>query len=308
LRIIAGLDVADSGTVMREGEDITQQSARDRKIGFVFQHYALFRHMTVAENIGYGLRVRKRPKELIRERVGELLRLIRLEALERRYPAQLSGGQRQRVALARALAAEPRVLLLDEPFGALDAKVRQELRVWLRKLHQEIHVTSIFVTHDQEEAFEVADRVVVMNQGRVEQYGTPAEVFERPANPFVMDFLGNVNMFHGRVERGKALIAGAELPVADDAQSDAEAAAVYVRPHEVMIQHEPSGNASLPATVLHVNPAGSRVKVELRTADSEQLINAELTSERFTELALKSGDLVYVSASRVRVFPTNYVI
>jgi sulfate transport system ATP-binding protein len=308
LRIIAGLDVADSGSVIREGEDITRQSARDRKIGFVFQHYALFRHMTVEENIGYGLRVRKRPKALIKERVDELLKLIRLEALGKRYPAQLSGGQRQRVALARALAAEPKVLLLDEPFGALDAKVRQELRVWLRKLHQEIHVTSVFVTHDQEEAFEVADRVVVMNQGRVEQYGTPAEVFERPANPFVMDFLGNVNMFHGRVERGKAVVAGAELAVTDYPHDDAEAAAVYVRPHEVVIQHEPSGSASLSATVLHVNPAGSRVKVELRATDSDQLINAELTSERFAELALKSGDTVFVSASRVRVFPANYVI
>jgi sulfate transport system ATP-binding protein len=307
LRIIAGLEVADSGTVMREGEDITQQSARDRKIGFVFQHYALFRHMTVEDNIGYGLRVRKRPKELIRERVGELLKLIRLDALARRYPAQLSGGQRQRVALARALAAEPKVLLLDEPFGALDAKVRQELRVWLRKLHQEIHVTSVFVTHDQEEAFEVADQVVVMNQGRIEQFGTPAEVFERPANPFVMDFLGNVNVFHGRVEQGKAVVAGAELAVADP-HPDADAAAVYVRPHEVVIQHEQSGSASLAATVLHVNPAGSRVKIELRATDSDQLINAELTTERFAELALKSGDMVFVSASRVRVFATNYVI
>ena len=291
LRIIAGLEMADSGRVLREGEDITSQSARDRKIGFVFQHYALFRHMTVAENIGYGLRVRKRPKELIRQRVSELLKLIRLDALEERYPSQLSGGQRQRVALARALAAEPKVLLLDEPFGALDAKVRQELRVWLRKLHQEIHVTSVFVTHDQEEAFEVADQVVVMNQGRIEQVGTPAEVFDRPANPFVMDFLGNVNVFHGRAEHGEG-----------------QAGAVYVRPHEVVIQHEQTGDASLVAKVLHVNPAGSRVKVELRATDSDQLINAELTTERFTELALKSGDLVYVSASRVRVFTSDYVI
>src|SRR6185369_8353091 len=233
LRIIAGLEVADSGTVMREGEDITNQSARERKIGFVFQHYALFRHMTVAENIGYGLRVRKRPKERIKQRVDELIRLIRLEALENRYPAQLSGGQRQRVALARALAAEPKVLLLDEPFGALDAKVRQELRVWLRKLHDEIHVTSVFVTHDQEEAFEVADQVVVMNQGRIEQVGTPAEVFERPANPFVMDFLGNVNVFRGRVEQGKAVVSGAELEYPDYPHPEGLDAAVYVRPHEV---------------------------------------------------------------------------
>jgi sulfate transport system ATP-binding protein len=308
LRIIAGLEMADSGTVTREGEDITNQSARERKIGFVFQHYALFRHMTVAENIGYGLRVRKRPKQMIKERVDELLGLIRLEALGKRFPAQLSGGQRQRVALARALAAEPRVLLLDEPFGALDAKVRQELRVWLRKLHEEIHVTSVFVTHDQEEAFEVADQVVVMNHGRIEQVGTPAEVFERPANPFVMDFLGNVNVFHGRVERGKAVVSGAELAAADVPHPDGQDAAVYVRPHEVVIQHEQTGKASLPATVLHVNPAGSRVKVELRATDSEQLINAELTSERFAELALRSGDVIYVSASRVRVFTGNYVI
>ncbi|HEY7373020.1 MAG TPA: sulfate/molybdate ABC transporter ATP-binding protein [Polyangia bacterium] len=308
LRIIAGLEMADSGTVTREGEDITNQSARERKIGFVFQHYALFRHMTVADNIGYGLRVRKRPREVIKRRVDELLGLIRLEALGKRFPAQLSGGQRQRVALARALAAEPRVLLLDEPFGALDAKVRQELRVWLRKLHEEIHVTSVFVTHDQEEAFEVADQVVVMNQGRIEQVGTPAEVFERPANPFVMDFLGNVNVFHGRVERGKAVVSGAVLAAADASHPDGQDAAVYVRPHEVVIQHEQTGRASLPATVLHVNPAGARVKVELRATESEQLINAELTSERFAELAIKSGDLVYVSASRVRVFPGNYVI
>jgi sulfate transport system ATP-binding protein len=308
LRIIAGLEVADSGSVKRDGEDITHQSARDRKIGFVFQHYALFRHMTVAENIGYGLRVRKRPKELIRERVSELLKLIRLDALEKRYPAQLSGGQRQRVALARALAAEPKVLLLDEPFGALDAKVRQELRVWLRKLHEEIHVTSVFVTHDQEEAFEVADQVVVMNHGRIEQSGTPAEVFERPATPFVMDFLGNVNVFHGRVEHGKAVVSGAELAYPDYTHAAPQDAAVYVRPHEVVIQHEQSGNASLPAKVLHVNPAGSRVKVELRATDSEQLINAELTSERYAELALKSGDMVYVSATRVRVFTSDYSI
>src|SRR5215471_10772572 len=211
LRVIAGLEVADSGTVLYQDEDITHHSARDRKVGFVFQHYALFRHMTVAENIGYGLKVRKTPKAQIKERVDELLKLIRLEGFGTRYPGQLSGGQRQRVALARALAAQPRVLLLDEPFGALDAKVRAELRQWLRRLHEDIHVTSIFVTHDQEEAFEVADRVVVMNQGKIEQVGAPAEVFEHPANAFVMDFLGNVNVFQGRVARGKALVPGLEV-------------------------------------------------------------------------------------------------
>src|SRR5262249_53776271 len=199
LRIIAGLEIPDAGTVLSDDEDVTSQSARDRNVGFVFQHYALFRHMTVFENIAFGLRVRHRPDAEVRQRVTELLRLIRLEGLERRLPSELSGGQRQRVALARALAARPRLLLLDEPFGALDAKVRQELRQWLRRLHDEIGMTSVFVTHDQEEAFEVADQVVIMNHGRIEQVGTPRELFDEPANAFVMDFLGNVNVFHGRV-------------------------------------------------------------------------------------------------------------
>jgi sulfate transport system ATP-binding protein len=194
LRIIAGLEVADAGSVLLQGEDITHQSARERNIGFVFQHYALFRHMTVADNIGYGLRVRRVPKRQIRERVDELLGLVRLEGFQERYPGQLSGGQRQRIALARALAARPRVLLLDEPFGALDAKVRQELRHWLRKFHDEIHVTSIFVTHDQQEAMELADRVVVMNRGRIEQLGSTDELYEHPASPFVFDFLGDTNV------------------------------------------------------------------------------------------------------------------
>ncbi|MGQ0648194.1 MAG: sulfate/molybdate ABC transporter ATP-binding protein [Gemmatimonadaceae bacterium] len=204
LRIIAGLEVAESGAVLQEKEDITHHSARDRNVGFVFQHYALFRHMTVAENIGYGLRVRKTPKAIIRERVGELLRLIRMDGMESRYPAQLSGGQRQRVALARALAAQPRVLLLDEPFGALDAKVRQELRRWLRRLHDEVHVTSVFVTHDQEEAFAVADHVIIVNQGRIEQVGTPADILENPANEFVARFVGDVNVIEAKVAGGRA--------------------------------------------------------------------------------------------------------
>ena len=308
LRIIAGLEIADSGAVLHDGEDITDQSARDRKVGFVFQHYALFRHMTVAENIGYGLRVRKAPRDKIRARVQELLKLIRLDGLGQRFPGQLSGGQRQRVALARALAAEPKVLLLDEPFGALDAKVRQELRQWLRKLHQEIQVTSVFVTHDQEEAFEVADHVVVMNQGKIEQMGTPAEVFERPANAFVMDFLGNVNVFDGRVESGRAVLPGLEVAYPDYPHQQGQQASVYVRPHEVVIQHQHNGTAALRASVLHVNPAGSRVKIELQADGTEQLINAELTSERFSELNLKPGDQVYLSASRVRVFVPDYAI
>jgi sulfate transport system ATP-binding protein len=302
LRIIAGLEVADQGQVLHDGVDMTDHSARERQVGFVFQHYALFRHMTIEDNIGYGLRVRGVKKAERRERVNELLRLIRLDSFGSRYPSQLSGGQRQRVALARALAARPSVLFLDEPFGALDAKVRQELRQWLRRLHEEIHVTSVFVTHDQEEAFEVSDHVVVMNEGRVEQIGTPAEVFEHPANAFVMDFLGNVNVFHGRVEKGKAVVHGLEVAYPDYPHEEARDASVYVRPHEFTIDARKNGPESLEAKVLHVNPTGSRAKIELRIVESQKLINAELTAERFAELELKSGDTVYVSARKARVF------
>jgi len=308
LRIIAGLEIADQGTVLHNGEDITEYSARERRVGFVFQHYALFRHMTIADNIGYGLRVRGVKKAERMARVEELLHLIRLDGYGPRYPSQLSGGQRQRVALARALASRPSVLLLDEPFGALDAKVRAELRQWLRRLHDEIHVTSVFVTHDQEEAFEVADRVVVMSEGRIEQIGSPAEVFEHPANAFVMDFLGNVNVFHGHVEAGKAVVPGLEVAYPDYPHEEARDAAVYVRPHDFMIERAPNGASSIEAVVLHVNPAGSRAKVELRASDTAQLINAELTEERFAELGLKSGDRVFVTARRARVFVPNYAI
>ena len=204
LRVIAGLEAPDTGSVLFDGDDATKRDPRERGVGFVFQHYALFRHMSVFENVAFGLRVRprdQRPSEdEITRRVHELLGLVQLDYLGDRYPSQLSGGQRQRVALARARAVEPRVLLLDEPFGALDAKVRQELRRWLRRLHQEIHLTSVFVTHDQEEALELANRVVVMNEGRIEQDAPPGEVIEKPATPFVSNFLGNVNLFHGRVE------------------------------------------------------------------------------------------------------------
>ncbi len=208
LRIIAGLEFADEGQVLFEGADATDRSARDREVGFVFQHYALFRHMSIFENVAFALRVKKRPKEEVNERVNELLKLVQLEGLGKRYPAQLSGGQRQRIALARALAGKPKVLLLDEPFGALDAQVRKELRRWLRKLHDDIHVTSLFVTHDQEEALEVADEIVIFNKGKVEQVGTPDEVYNKPANPFVFGFLGHVNIFHGRMEGGRAQLAG----------------------------------------------------------------------------------------------------
>ena len=308
LRIIAGLEVADRGRVLHHDRDVTELSARDRKVGFVFQHYALFRHMSIADNIGYGLRVRGVPKPERQARVEELLKLIRLEGFGGRYPSQLSGGQRQRVALARALAARPAVLLLDEPFGALDARVRQELRQWLRRLHEQIQVTSIFVTHDQEEAFEVADRIVIMNHGQVEQVGAPGEVFEHPRNPFVMDFLGNVNVFQGRVERGKAVVPGLELSYPDYPHAEARDAAVYVRPHELAIERQRNGGASLEAKVLYVNPAGSRIKVELEAVDSGRAMNAEITSERFAELSLAAGETVYVSARRARVFVPNYSI
>src|ERR1700688_2573573 len=213
LRIIAGLEFADCGTVQFDGKDITDQTARERHVGFVFQHYALFRHMTVFENIAFGLRVRPRrfrpSEQKIRDKVNELLSLIQLQNQARRYPSQLSGGQRQRVALARALAVEPSVLLLDEPFGSLDAKVRQELRHWLRQLHDEVHITSVFVTHDQEEALEVSDRVAVMNEGRIEQVGSPDDVYHRPITPFVYNFLGNVNLFHGRIDEETPIHEGA---------------------------------------------------------------------------------------------------
>lgn len=290
LRVIAGLEVADSGTVLHQEEDITHQAARDRKVGFVFQHYALFRHMTVAENIGYGLKVRKMQKAKIRARVSELLDLIRLQGLQERYPANLSGGQRQRVALARALAAQPKVLLLDEPFGALDAKVRQELRRWLRRLHEEIHVTSIFVTHDQEEAFEVADRVVVMNEGHIEQIGSPEDVYNRPATPFVCNFLGNVNLFHGRIDDGK-------LHFHERETGDI----VYVRPHLLDIARQPNGGDHFRAKIKHINAAGSIVKVEA-VAEWGALVHVEMSQERFQILHLVRDEAVFLIAKDVKVF------
>ena len=254
LRIIAGLedvDLAEDSAILFDGHDVARQAVGRRQVGFVFQHYALFRHMTVFENVAFGLRVKPRQVRLskaeIHERVRELLRLIQLEALGNRYPAQLSGGQRQRVALARALAIQPKVLLLDEPFGALDAKVRQGLRRWLRRLHDEIHVTSVFVTHDQEEALEVADRVVVMNDGRIEQVGTPDEVFHQPASAFVMDFLGNVNLFRGRVESGRAVFGSLVVEPPPGLQIAGENARLLVRPHDLEIIKDGQGKQGLRA-------------------------------------------------------------
>jgi sulfate/thiosulfate transport system ATP-binding protein len=308
LRVIAGLEPPDSGTIHYQQDDITARSARDRNVGFVFQHYALFRHMTVFENVAFGLRVRRWPQDKVWQRVHELLHLVRLEGQGHRYPSQLSGGQRQRVALARALAPSPHILLLDEPFGALDAKVRQELRAWLRRLHDELHVTSIFVTHDQEEAFEVADEVVVMRGGRIEQSGTPQDVFEHPANAFVMDFLGNVNVFHGRVEAGRAVAGGIEVPYPEYPHPESRAAAMYVRPHELEIDRVSAGPSSLTARVLHVNPNGSVVKVRLVAEEFGIAVNVDLTPHRHAELDLRIGEHVYVFPQRFRVFVPDYSI
>jgi sulfate transport system ATP-binding protein len=310
LRIIAGLEVADAGTVRHEDDDITYRSAKDRQVGFVFQHYALFRHMTVFENVAFGLRVRKWPEDRVRDRVMKLLNLVRLPEKADRYPAALSGGQRQRIALARALAPEPKVLLLDEPFGALDAKVRNELRHWLREFHNQTHVTSIFVTHDQEEAFEVADRVVVMNKGKVEQVGSPIEVFEHPANAFVMDFLGNVNKLPVRVEGGRALFGvkqPVELPGKRFEQADGHADA-YIRPHELDISRTADAGNCMVAEVVHINPAGSVVKVRLLAEDFGLMLNVDLSLERYRQLGLNIRESVFVTPKSATIFTPDYTI
>ncbi|MBV8343966.1 MAG: sulfate ABC transporter ATP-binding protein [Candidatus Eremiobacteraeota bacterium] len=297
LRIIAGLEVADTGVVRFDGEDFSTRTARERRVGFVFQHYALFRHMTVFENIAFGLRVRPRGTRpsgrRIRVRVTELLELIGLQNQAGRYPSQLSGGQRQRVALARALAVEPSVLLLDEPFGALDAKVRLELRRWLRQLHDEVGVTSVFVTHDQDEALEVADQVAVMNCGRVEQVGSPEEVYHRPATSFVYNFLGNVNLFHGRVDDGTAYI-GAE----------ATGHLVFVRPHALEVARRPVSANFFRATTKHINAAGPVVKVEAVTEWGAP-VRVEMAPERFRELALRAGEEIFVTPRDPAIFTNN---
>jgi sulfate/thiosulfate transport system ATP-binding protein len=294
LRIIAGLEFPDSGTIQFDGRNITDRTARDRNVGFVFQHYALFRHMTVFENIAFGLRVRPRKlrpsKEQVHHKVEELLKLIQLRHVASRYPSQLSGGQRQRVALARALAVEPSVLLLDEPFGSLDAKVRLELRRWLRQLHDEVKITSVFVTHDQEEALEVADRVAVMNEGRIEQIGPPEEVYNHPASPFVYNFLGNVNLFHGRIDDGNTYI-----------QDGATGHLVYVRPHLLEIRRLPNGGNHFRATIKHISSAGPLVKVETVT-EWGMPVHVEMSQERFRALQLAKNEAVFVVPRDVKVF------
>jgi sulfate transport system ATP-binding protein len=304
LRIIAGLEDPDAGTVLFDGDDASARSAKDRGVGFVFQHYALFRHMTVFENVAFGLRVRPRAhrpaEDDVRRRVNDLLALVQLDYLGDRLPSQLSGGQRQRVALARALAVEPRVLLLDEPFGALDAKVRQELRRWLRRLHQEIHLTSVFVTHDQEEALELANRVVVMNEGRIEQDGTPDDVVEHPATTFVVNFLGSVNIFHGRVQGGTALLGPLAVPYPEHPHDEPRIAAGYARPHELDISRTAVGGG-LWTTVSDVRLAGAIVKIEVDD-DNRQTMQVELGREEYDRIRAIIGERVYVTPRRVRVF------
>ena len=306
LRIIAGLEQPDSGQVFLDGEDASAHHVRERQVGFVFQHYALFKHMTVFENIAFGLRVKprkERPSEdQIKKKVMSLLELVQLDWLADRFPPQLSGGQRQRIALARALAVEPRVLLLDEPFGALDAKVRKELRRWLRRLHDELHVTSIFVTHDQEEALEVADRIVLMNKGKVEQIGSPQEVYEHPASPFVYGFLGNVNLFHGRVHEGVLDAGGVSFAAPDhDAARDAWGTG-FGRPHDIEIERYRADAEGIVARLRRAHAIGPLAQLELERADNAQPIEAVISTERYDQLALAEGEVLVVRPKRLRVF------
>ncbi|MDG4658441.1 sulfate/molybdate ABC transporter ATP-binding protein [Ectobacillus antri] len=313
LRVIAGLEIADEGIVVCNGEDLTHVHVQDRQVGFVFQHYALFKHMTVFENVAFGLKARKkkwRPSPVeIKEKVQTLLELVKMQEFSSRYPSQLSGGQRQRIALARALAVEPKILLLDEPFGALDAKVRKELRRWLRRLHDEFKITSIFVTHDQEEALDVADRIVIMNQGKIEQIGTPQDIYEQPASSFVYDFLGNVNLFHGRLREGKLDIGAAQFSVADDHHPFDIETVGYVRPHHLMISRQKTEQDTITARISHLHTVGPIVHVELKREETQEYLEAQMSVEQFHALQLRIGETVYVSPQQVKVFiPSDFVI
>jgi sulfate transport system ATP-binding protein len=314
LRIIAGLELADTGRVLFDGHDASERDVRERQVGFVFQHYALFRHMSVFENVAFGLRVKPRkqrpPEAFIRKRVHELLDLVQLGWLANRYPPQLSGGQRQRIALARALAVEPRVLLLDEPFGSLDAKVRKELRQWLRRLHDELHITSIFVTHDQDEAIEVADRVVLMNKGRVEQTGPTQEVYEYPATAFAFSFLGAVNQLPGRIDGDSLRVGDATVPLAErTGVAGAGEVIAFARPHELDIVVGGDARQGVPASVRRVLVSGAIARVELtgaaRAGDGAEppRFEVEITRERLAQLNLRPGQAVRLTSSRLKVFP-----
>jgi sulfate transport system ATP-binding protein len=302
LRMIAGLESPDSGSILLHGEEATGRSASKRGIGFVFQHYALFRHMTISENIAFGLRVQSRrlrpSRKEIRERVRELLHLVQLDTYAEMFPEQLSGGQRQRVALARALAVRPSVLLLDEPFSALDAKVRKDLRDWLRRIHDELHVTTVLVTHDQEEALEVADRVAILNRGKLEQIGTPQSIYDNPASPFVYNFLGNVNLFHGR------LLADLSSQVhCGGVEESAQSAIGFVRPHELELSRNlPPDSKAVVATVERIHAAGPQIRLELSIAGNGRPVTAELSRKQFEELALVTGDDIFVWPQSMRLF------
>ncbi|SAL42609.1 sulfate/molybdate ABC transporter ATP-binding protein [Caballeronia telluris] len=308
LRVIAGLEYADAGQVVLHGEDVAEVGARERQVGFVFQHYALFRHMTVFENVAFGLRVkprRERPTEaVIREKVHELLKLVQLDWLAERFPSELSGGQRQRIALARALAVEPKVLLLDEPFGALDAKVRKELRSWLRRLHDDLHISTIFVTHDQEEALEVADRIVVLNRGHVEQVGSPQDVYDHPQTSFVYEFLGAANRLKGNVDAAGFVAQGAAQPIAAEANFAGPALA-YVRPHDLTLYPTQSGHRDgIVVDVRRVVTLGGSVRIELEGSEGN-VLEAELDRETWRELNLNIGDGVTAVPRVLRVFPAQ---
>jgi sulfate transport system ATP-binding protein len=315
LRIIAGLETADAGSILFAGEDTTDVHVRERQVGFVFQHYALFRHMTVFENVAFGLRVKprgQRPSEAqIRKKVHDLLGLVQLDWLADRFPSQLSGGQRQRIALARALAVEPKVLLLDEPFGALDAKVRKELRRWLRRLHDDLHVTSIFVTHDQEEALEVADRVVLMNAGGVEQVGSPQDVWDHPASPFVYGFLGDVNLFHGRAHEGELHLHGVQIDSPDLAGAQNAAASAYVRPHDLDVQRYTPGASGIVVKLSRAIVVGPVARLELLPVDGakpadnagfDPVIEAQMPAQKFREMGLREGETLVATPRQARVF------
>ncbi|HTN64874.1 MAG TPA: sulfate ABC transporter ATP-binding protein [Burkholderiaceae bacterium] len=306
LRIIAGLEQPDQGQVLLDGDDASARHVRERQVGFVFQHYALFKHMTVFENIAFGLRVKPRnvrPTDAqIREKVKSLLELVQLDWLAERYPPQLSGGQRQRIALARALAVEPRVLLLDEPFGALDAKVRKELRRWLRRLHNELHVTSIFVTHDQEEALEVADQIVLMNKGHVEQIGTPKDVYNHPVSPFVYSFLGNVNLFRGRVHDGVLDAGGASFAAPDHAGAQDAKGIGYVRPHDLEIERYTPGAEGILVQLRRAHAIGPLAQLELEREDNSDMIEAVIPNELYARLKLKEGETLVARPRRLQVF------
>ena len=307
LRIIAGLEFPDpgSGRVLFHGEDVTDVPAGKRKVGFVFQHYALFKHMSVFENVAFGLRVRSRGERpssaSISERVHRLLELVQLDGLAGRYPSQLSGGERQRVALARALAVEPKVLLLDEPFGALDARVRKDLRRWLRRFHDEIQLTTIFVTHDQEEALEIADEVVVMNKAHVEQVGTPQEVYDKPATPFVYQFLGNVNVL-----RAPALAAGAKRGLLPD-EADAEGQ-IYVRPHDIEVTSHDVAGTGISAIVRHIHAAGPQAKLLVEQVQTREHVEVEISRVELTDLGLRVNDLVRLRLRQAHSFSEDYAI